>query len=39
VAYPVGFTAAAYVTFAVVLGVRLPLGVVRDIYLRATGVQ
>ena len=38
-AYPVAFTAAEYVTFAVILGVRLPLGFVRDIYLLLTGVQ
>lgn len=39
VTYPVAFTAAAYLIFAVILGVRLPLGFVRDIYLRITGVQ
>lgn len=38
-AYPLAFTAAAYVTFAVILGVRLPLGFVRDIYLSLIGVQ
>lgn len=39
ITYPVAFTAAAYVTFAMILGVRLPLGFVRDIYLSIIGVQ
>lgn len=39
ITYPVAFTAVAYVTFAMILGVRLPLGFVRDIYLSLIGVR
>jgi hypothetical protein len=37
VAYPVIFTAVAYTVFAVLLGIRLPLGIIREIFLRLTG--
>ena len=35
--YPVLFTAVAFAIFSVILGVRLPLGFVRDLFLLASG--
>ena len=37
VAYPVVFTVATYLFFATLLGVRIPLGVVRELAQRVTG--
>jgi hypothetical protein len=37
VAFAVAFTAITYAVFAMVLGIRLPLGVVRELYLMLTG--
>ena len=37
VAFPVVFTAVTYGLFAMLLGIRIPLGVVREIYLQLIG--
>jgi len=37
IAYPVLFTAISYTIFALLLGIRLPLGFVRELYLLLTG--